>query len=48
MGDGTYSLKLDRYANGINSYLGIDSLENKKWLELNQKIHCLILKMKQI
>ena len=36
-GDGTYSLKLDRYANGINSYLGIDSLENKKWLELNQK-----------
>ena len=39
-GDGSYSLKLDRYANRINSYIGIDSVENKKWRELNQKNSC--------
>ena len=46
---GTYSLKLDQYAKGIKSYTGIDTLENKKWQQLNQKkIQILILKLKHI
>jgi len=36
-GDGTYSLKLNRYAKGINSYRGIDLIKNKKWSKLTQE-----------
>lgn len=36
-GDGSYALKLNKYWDGINSYLGIDNFYNQNWDSLNKK-----------